>query len=68
MVDEAAVVEGYSVFGIEPDRLFEVREGGVEVALAVIGEAAVVEGPGKFLTAPPARLDCHRAATDLLIE
>ena len=49
---EAAVGVGGGVFRIEPDRLVEVGDGAVVVALVALGDAAVGVGDGVFRIEP----------------
>jgi hypothetical protein len=52
VVDGAAVVEGEDVIRIELDRLVEVLDGAVVLALASVGMAAVEKGEGKIRGEP----------------
>jgi hypothetical protein len=51
-IGRAAAVKRCCGFRIEPDRLVEIGNGTIEVALAIEGGAAVVEGIGVFRIAP----------------
>ncbi len=63
----AAVVVRKGVFRIELDRLVEVLDGVVEIALHVAGIAAVVVGNDEVLSAPLPGFDRRRAAENHLI-
>ena len=63
-VGDAAVVEGDGVIRVELDRLVEILDGALVLALVPVGVASIGEGGREALCALLGRLDDRRARAD----